>query len=166
MPIIEADLTNPEHARALVSLLNSYACSPEGGGSDLPAEVQDNLATALNARPDAVVLLAYLDETPVGLMTCIEGFSTFACKPLLNIHDVYVSPDYRGQGIASQLFAHAESIAKTRGCCKLTLEVLQGNTRAQAVYARLGFSGYELTPHMGHALFWEKKLSSAATPLE
>ena len=121
MQILEADLTNPEHASALVSLLNNYACSPEGGG-------------------------------------CIEGFSTFVCKPLLNIHDVYVSPDFRGQGIAGQLFADAESIAKSRGCCKLTLEVLQGNTRAQAVYTRLGFSGYELTPEMGHALFWEKKL--------
>ncbi|QDT91051.1 GNAT family N-acetyltransferase [Gimesia algae] len=158
MQILEADLTNPEHASALVSLLNSYACSPEGGGTALPADVQHNLAAALLARPDASVLLAFADETPIGLMTCIEGFSTFACKPLMNIHDVYVSPDFRGQGIAGQLFAHVESIAKIRGCCKLTLEVLQGNQRAQAVYARLGFSGYELTPEMGHALFWEKKL--------
>ncbi|MCA9020529.1 MAG: GNAT family N-acetyltransferase [Planctomycetaceae bacterium] len=158
MQILEADLTNPLHARALVSLLNGYACSPEGGGSPLPEEVQRNLAEALHARSDACVLLAFADETPVGLMTCIEGFSTFACKPLLNIHDVYVSPEFRGQGVASQLFAQAESIAKTRGCCKLTLEVLQGNTHAQAVYARLGFSGYALTPEMGHALFWEKKL--------
>ncbi|WP_417382201.1 GNAT family N-acetyltransferase [Gimesia sp.] len=158
MQILEADLTNPEHASALVSLLNSYACSPEGGGTDLPSDVQHNLAAALQARPDALVLLAFADETPVGLMTCIEGFSTFACKPLLNIHDVYVSADFRGQGISSQLFACAESIAKTRGCCKLTLEVLQGNQRAQAVYSHLGFSGYELTPQMGHALFWEKKL--------
>ena len=158
MQILEADLTNPEHASALVSLLNNYACSPEGGGAALPSEVQHNLAAALQARPDAIVLLAFVDETPVGLMTCIEGFSTFVCKPLLNIHDVYVSPDFRGQGIAGQLFADAESIAKSRGCCKLTLEVLQGNTRAQAVYTRLGFSGYELTPEMGHALFWEKKL--------
>lgn len=158
MQIIEADLTNPEHASALVSLLNSYACSPEGGDTALPADVQRNLAAALHSRPDAIVLLAFADESPVGLMTCIEGFSTFACKPLLNIHDVYVSADFRGQGIGTQLFAHAESIAKTRGCCKLTLEVLQGNAHAQAVYTRLGFSGYELTPEMGHALFWEKKL--------
>ena len=32
MKIFEADLSNPEHANAVVFLLNSYADSPEGGG--------------------------------------------------------------------------------------------------------------------------------------
>lgn len=43
-------------------------------------------------------------------------------------------------------------------CCKLTLEVLEGNKLAQQVYRRFGFQGYELDPKMGRALFYEKKL--------
>ncbi|WP_339734004.1 GNAT family N-acetyltransferase [uncultured Gimesia sp.] len=158
MKIFEADLTNPQHASAVVLLLNSYADSPEGAGKSLPEDVQHNLTGTLQKRPDAAVVLAFEKETPAGLVICIEGFSTFACKPLLNIHDVFVAPEYRGQGLARQLFDHVETIAKARGCCKLTLEVLEGNKRAQAAYTKFGFAGYELDPEMGQALFWEKKL--------
>lgn len=158
MNIFEADLADPEHANAVVFLLNSYADSPEGGGKPLPEEVQNNLAGTLRKRSDAAVVLAFENETPAGLVICIEGFSTFSCKPLLNIHDVFVAPGFRGQGLARQLFDHVETIAKARGCCKLTLEVLEGNERACAAYTKFGFTGYELDPAMGRALFWEKKL--------
>lgn len=158
MQIIEADLSEPRNAEAVVSLLNSYACSPEGGGKPLPQRVQENLPQKLHERTAAVVVLAFADETPVGLIICMEGFSSFACQPLLNIHDVFVAPEYRGTGLAGQLFEFVEQIARARDCCKLTLEVLEGNRRAQAAYAKFGFSGYELDPEMGRALFWEKKL--------
>jgi ribosomal protein S18 acetylase RimI-like enzyme len=49
-----------------------------------------------------------------------------------------------------------ESVAKERGACKVTLEVLEGNKVAQNSYAKFGFSGYELDPEMGKAIFWEK----------
>ena len=51
-----------------------------------------------------------------------------------------------------------EQIAIERGCCKLTLEVLEGNQAAQNSYQKFGFSAYELDPEMGRALFWDKKL--------
>ena len=158
MQIIEADLSEPRNAAAVVTLLNSYACSPEGAGKPLTQTVQENLAACLHQRNDAVVVLAFDEETPVGLIICIEGFSSFACQPLLNIHDVYVAPEFRGTGLAGQLFEFVEQIARARGCCKLTLEVLEGNQRAQAAYRKFGFNGYELDPQMGRALFWEKKL--------
>ncbi|CFP45632.1 acetyltransferase [Bordetella pertussis] len=42
----------------------------------------------------------------------------------------------------------------------MTLEVLEGNTRAQALYRRLGYAGYELAADTGRAMFWQKKLSA------
>jgi len=36
--------------------------------------------------------------------------------------------------------------------------VLEGNRTAQAVYKSLGFTGYELDPRMGKAMFWQKPL--------
>jgi ribosomal protein S18 acetylase RimI-like enzyme len=95
----------------------------------------------------------------VGLAICIEGFSTFACRPLLNIHDMVVVREYRGRGIAKRLLAKAEEIALNLGCCKLTLEVLEGNAAAQAAYRACGFEGYQLDPKMGRAMFWQKKLA-------
>jgi ribosomal protein S18 acetylase RimI-like enzyme len=158
--IVTADLRNKAHAEATVNLLNHYSRDEMGGGQDLPQFVQENLVGELLRRREAHVVLAYSGQTPVGLVILMEGFSTFACKPLLNIHDVVVLSSFRGQGIAQKLLLKSEEIAKSLGCCKLTLEVLEGNKTAQAAYKASGFAGYELDPQMGKALFWQKKLSS------
>ena len=110
-------------------------------------------------------MLAIVDGSPAGMAVCFEGFSTFACKPLLNIHDIIVIKEYRGRGISKRLLAKAEEIATGLGCCKLTLEVLEGNTIAQAAYKASGFAGYELDPRMGKAMFWQKKLGEGRQAL-
>jgi ribosomal protein S18 acetylase RimI-like enzyme len=156
--IIIADLTITAHAQATVELLNEYAQDEMGGGQALPDYVQANLVKELIKRQGAHVILALVDEAPVGLIICLEGFSTFSCKPLLNIHDVIVSPAFRGRGISKRMLAKAEEIALEKGCCKLTLEVLEGNAVAKAAYQASGYEGYELNPIMGKALFWQKKL--------
>ena len=97
-------------------------------------------------------------STPVGLVNAIEGFSSFACRPLVNVHDVVVAPSHRRRGIAARMFEQVEVLARERGACKLTLEVLQGNTPARNVYQRLGFTDYQLDPAMGHAQFLHKWL--------
>lgn len=156
--IIQADLAQPRHALALVELLDAYARDPMGGGEPLAEATRRNLAAELRKRSDAVSFLAFAGERPVGLVNCFEGFSTFKCRPLLNIHDVVVLDGYRGKGIARQLLQRVEEHARACGCCKLTLEVLEGNRPAQVVYQKVGFAGYELDPATGRALFWEKKL--------
>ncbi|MBA1330674.1 GNAT family acetyltransferase, partial [Candidatus Endoriftia persephone str. Guaymas] len=75
-------------------------------------------------------LLAFIDDEPIGLINAFEGFSTFQCRPLLNIHDIIVIPRFRQQGAARQMLQRLEQIAIERGCCKLTLEVLERNLAA------------------------------------
>ena len=157
--ILIADLSIPEHAGAVVYLLNEYAKDDMGGGTELPDIVKKNLIPELKKRHGIIVVLAFVDKNSAGLAICIEGFSSFACKPLLNVHDMVVTPEYRGRGISKRLLARAEEIAINLGCCKLTLEVLEGNKIAQAAYMAYGFEGYELNPKMGKALFWQKKLA-------
>lgn len=157
--IIEADISMPAHANAMVQLMDEYALDPMGGGQGLSDYVKANLSVELAKRKAAHVILALVDGEPAGLVVCLEGFSTFACKPLLNIHDVIVALPYRGRGLSKLLLQKAEEIALDLGCCKLTLEVLEGNHVAQSAYKACGFSGYELNPQMGKALFWEKKLT-------
>jgi GNAT superfamily N-acetyltransferase len=156
--IVTADLSKPTHATALVELLNIYALDPMGGGEELPDDVKENLAATLAARSDVQVVFALANGEPIGMVVCIEGFSTFACKPLINIHDVIVKSAYRGQGISGMMFEKVEQIAREKGCCKLTLEVLSGNKSARSAYANFGFEGFQLDPNMGEALFWQKKL--------
>jgi ribosomal protein S18 acetylase RimI-like enzyme len=160
--ICRADYANQVHATALVSLLDAYARDPMGGGEALSRFAKDNLIAALAARPQAFSVLAFGAEdgaVPVGLVNCIEGFSTFACRPLVNVHDVVVLPGHRGQRIAEQMLDLVEVIASERGACKLTLEVLPGNAAALKLYSRAGFSSYQLDPAMGEAQFLQKWLA-------
>ena len=156
--IIQADYQNEEHGKDLVMLLNAYALDPMGGGEALAVEVQQNLVVTLAKRDDFLTLLCYVDNEPAGILNCVESFSTFKCKPLLNIHDCGVLKEFRGLGISQLLFKEAEKISRERGYCKLTLEVLEGNIVAQNAYKKLGFSGYELDEKTGKAMFWEKAL--------
>lgn len=156
--ILRADYANPAHAAALVMLLDAYARDPAGGGEGLSAFAKNHLVTSLAARPQAYSVLAFDGELPVGLVNCIEGFSTFACKPLVNVHDVAVLASHRGRGIAERMLAEAEVVARERGAVKLTLEVLSGNHGAVRLYERIGFAGYQLDPAMGTAMFLQKWL--------
>ncbi|APW46857.1 GNAT family N-acetyltransferase [Rhodoferax antarcticus] len=156
-----ADYSNPAHAQALVDLLDSYARDPSGGAEPLSDFTKANLPAALQARPNVFSVLAFDDAQggqPVGLINCVEGFSTFACRPLVNIHDVVVAASHRGQGIGEQMLGLVEQIARERGACKLTLEVLSGNAPASRLYHRIGFDNYQLEPSMGNALFMQKWL--------
>ncbi len=156
--IIRVRYDDARHADALIVLLDAYARDPAGGGEPLSDFARSNLIAALAARPFVFSVLAFDDDTPVGLINAIEGFSTFACQPLVNVHDVVVLPSHRGRGIAARMFAEVETIARERGACKLTLEVLDGNAAARALYQRLGFTAYQLDPAMGQAQFLHKWL--------
>ncbi|MHB1248194.1 MAG: GNAT family N-acetyltransferase [Polaromonas sp.] len=154
-----ADYGNPEHARALLLLLDAYAQDPAGGGEPLSDFAKTHLVKALAARPQAFSVLAFEGNEPVGLVNCIEGFSTFACRPLVNVHDVVVLASHRGQRVGEQMLVLVEQVARERGACKLTLEVLQGNRGAIRLYERVGFAGYQLDPAMGRAQFFQKWLA-------
>jgi ribosomal protein S18 acetylase RimI-like enzyme len=159
--VCRADYGRASHAAAVVAMLDAYARDPMGGSQGLSDFAKSNLVAALLARSQAYSVLAFAgegDATPVGLVNCIEGFSTFACRPLVNVHDVAVLPGYRGQRIGERMLTLAEDIAIERGACKLTLEVLSGNAGAMRLYQRIGFANYELDPAMGQAGFMQKWL--------
>jgi ribosomal protein S18 acetylase RimI-like enzyme len=155
-----ADYSNEQQGRDIGYLMNCYAQDPMGGGQPLSQVVQKKLASELANIPHAFSVICYVEGQPAGLINCFEGFSTFKCKPLVNIHDIIVVDAYRGQGICQMMMAQVESLAKERGCCKITLEVLEGNQAAQKSYRKFGFEGYELDPEMGKALFWQKIISA------
>ena len=162
------DYGDARQARALVELLDSYAKDVAGGGAPLGAEVRRGLPEALRQRPQAFSVIAWAadaaaphGEVPVGLVNCLEGFSTFACRPLVNVHDVVVAPGWRGHRIARRMLQTVEALARERGACKLTLEVLSGNHSALRAYEREGFAAYTLDPGMGQAQFLQKMLDGA-----
>ena len=58
------------------------------------------------------------------------------------IQSVYVSPEARGQGVYAGLYEHVKQLVQNEpGIRGIRLYVDKRNTRAQAVYTRLGMNG-------------------------
>jgi GNAT superfamily N-acetyltransferase len=105
-----------------------------------------------------LVFLAFAEGRAIGVAVCFLGFSTFAAKPLINIHDLAVRPEQRGRGVGRALLAAVEAHALATGCCKLTLEVLEGNPVARKAYHGFGFNPPGSSGNNGQSLFYSKTL--------
>lgn len=159
--VLPVNLADAAQAAAWLDLLDHYACDPMGGGEPLSAFARAHLVTRLRTLPSFHGALAWRagEQAPVGLINCFEGFSTFAARPLLNIHDLVVLESARGQGIGRALLGWSAQRGRELGCCKLTLEVLSSNARALKAYEQAGFAPYTLDPAAGQALFLQKLLT-------
>ncbi|ETX05446.1 MAG: GNAT family acetyltransferase [Candidatus Entotheonella gemina] len=154
--IVEADLSRAAHQHAVSELINAYAADPMGDGKPLAAKVRKALIPGLRQHPATLIFLAYQGDDAIGIAVCFLGFSTFAAKPLINIHDLAVLPGYRGLGIGRQLLEAVERKARMLDCCKLTLEVFEHNHRARRLYEAVGFAQVTYQEEAGSALFLAK----------
>jgi len=139
-------------------MMDAYALDPMEGSLELPAEVRRDLVPQLRKHPAYFVFLAYDDGKPVGFTLCFVGFSTFAARPLINIHDIGVLASYRGKGVGLKLMSAVENKARALGCCKLTLEVREDNDRARGLYRKFGFGESVVGPEHVPMEFWAKPL--------
>mmetsp|Transcript_15347 Transcript_15347/g.14720 ORF Transcript_15347/g.14720 Transcript_15347/m.14720 type:complete len:164 (+) Transcript_15347:63-554(+) len=158
--VVRVDLNDEKLSQEVVQLLDGYANDFFGGNEPLSKFSKENIIIELRKLTSVHVFMAKLlaSNEYVGLAICFEGFSTFECKPLINIHDFYVKPEARRQGISFELISFIEQFGRSKGYCKITLEVLEGNLGAKAAYTSAGFDGYELDPTIGKAEFWQKKI--------
>ena len=154
----KTELNDPVSARAFIRLMDHYARSASGGGQPLGETVYADLLQRLPAFPGFHSWMAWLEGEAVGLLNAFTGFSTFAARPLLNLHDIVVQEAWRGQGIGQALMQAAEAHARETGCCKLTLEVLTHNQSAYRTYLQQGYQPYQLDPAMGQAVLLQKYL--------
>src|SRR5262245_3822644 len=84
--IVEADLNLFEHRAAVLAMVNAYSMDGMGGAKPLDPDVRARLIPGLRRHPTTLVFLGFAGEQPVGVAVCFIGFSTFAAKPLINIH--------------------------------------------------------------------------------
>lgn len=153
LDIIECDFCNQQHLLAVCTLLNAYIADEMGGGVPLNAVQQLHVINRLDNHPTALVLLAFSDHQPVGMLIGFENVATFTAKPMINIHDLMVLPAFRRRGIGGMLMDKVIDLARQRGCSRVTLEVRQDNLPAQSLYHRLGFQ--DADPPM---FYWRKNL--------
>lgn len=156
--IVEADLDNKAHQAAILQMLDAYSRDPMGDGKPLAPEVRKTLIPGLQQHPTTIIFLSFAEKAPVGIAVCFRGFSTFAAKPLINIHDFAVLPECRGMGLGRRMLEKIEQKAIEMGCCKLTLETQENNTRARRVYEAAGFAQAVYQAEAGGSLFYSKPI--------
>ena len=75
---------------------------------------------------------------PIAFALYYFTYSTFACRPILFIEDLFVLTDERGQGAGKSLMSALARIAIRQGCSQMAWNVLHWNTPAIRFYRRLG----------------------------
>ena len=94
--------------------------------------------TLFGDKSYAQVLIAEIDQKPVGYALYFYNFSTFIGKPGIYIEDLYVNPEVRAKGIGKSLFSYIARLAVERKCCRLEWSVLHWNEPSISFYKKLG----------------------------
>jgi GNAT superfamily N-acetyltransferase len=141
--IMTCDYSEPACVEALSRLINEYIDDEMGGGIPLSPVERQRMIEGLKTHPKSIVLFARRADVFIGLLTAFENFSTFTARPMINIHDLIVSKEYRGLGAGRKLMMAIIAEAERRNCSRLTLEVRKDNFTAQALYDSLGFAEAE-----------------------
>jgi ribosomal protein S18 acetylase RimI-like enzyme len=93
------------------------------------------------AAGEAVVFLA-VDEAGaegLGFVLLYPSFNSVAARPTWILHDLFVGPAWRRQGIARVLMEAARRLAIDSGADGLSLSTGTGNLTAQSLYEALGY---------------------------
>ncbi len=158
--IVSVDFHNQTHVQDLMNQLIAYSADEMGGGKALDVETAGKSVLLLGNKPYAFSFLAYDGSQAIGFANCFESVATFSGACAANIHDLSVIKSHRGLGIGRALLTAIETYAAERDYTKLTLEVLEGNAPANALYQTFGFDAYELDPKVGTAKFLQKILNA------
>jgi GNAT superfamily N-acetyltransferase len=77
-------------------------------------------------------------DTPAGFALWFRSYSTFLARPGIYLEDLFVFPEFRGQGLGRQLLSHLARTAVERGYGRLEWAVLDWNSDAIRFYESLG----------------------------
>jgi GNAT superfamily N-acetyltransferase len=94
--------------------------------------------TLFGAERVAEVTLAFSGETPAGFALWFRSYSTFLARPGIYLEDLFVFPEFRGQGLGRQLLASLARTATERGYGRVEWAVLDWNVDAIRFYESLG----------------------------
>ncbi len=106
--------------------------------SSVKLDEQTVLEQAFGDTQRFEVLIAEAGGQPVGMALFFENYSTWAARPGIWIEELFVEEDFRGQGLGRQLVEAVVDIARSRGCGRVELAVLDWNP-ATDFYRHHGF---------------------------
>ena len=126
-----------QHAPAVKAMMQTFYASPAVHTNGSAEIFQNDIEACVSDNPFLEGFVFLEDGTPVGYTMIAKSFSTEFGRPCVWIEDIYLLPQYRGQGLAGRFFALLES--RFPGSI-LRLEAEEENHIALRAYHKAGFS--------------------------
>jgi GNAT superfamily N-acetyltransferase len=113
-------------------------------------------ATLFGPRPAAeCVIASHESGEPAGFALFFTNYSTFLAQPGLYLEDIFVKPEFRGQGIGRALLTYLGELTNERNYGRMEWSVLDWNAPAIAFYESFGarrLRGWQICRLTGPAL--------------
>ena len=132
----------PDHRETVLAMMRTFYASPAVLSNGSEAIFAADIDACVSGSPYLEGYVFRNGETVIGYGMAAKSFSTEFGKPCIWIEDLYIRPEFRGQGIGSRFLAF---MVEKYPHAILRLEVEQENERAIAVYEK---SGFEVLPYM------------------
>ncbi len=135
MLIIKATL---EHLPALVTAFDAYRVFYK---KDSDVDAAYHFLEQRLTNKDSVIYIVTENETSIkGFVQLYPLFSSTRMKKLWLLNDLFVMPNYRGQGISKALIEKAKELVIETHSCGIMLETEKSNSIANLLYIATGFS--------------------------
>lgn len=131
--IVEADLEDLEIVAPLFDAYRQFYKQP----SDLEGARQ--FLRNRMEYDESVIFLAVQDGVGLGFVQMYPTFSSVSMKRLWTLNDLYVTPEARRSGVATDLLEYARQYAIETEAKGLELATAPDNHSAQALYESLGW---------------------------
>lgn len=116
------------------------------GAEEMTQDLIDELwCRILDPKYPMQAWIAFIEMSPVGLAHLILHPHTFSTKLVSYLEDLWVSPEARGQGVATKLVEHLAVVAEHNGWRRLYWETDITNLQAQRIYEKIASKRQTLT---------------------
>ena len=91
------------------------------------------------ANKESIIFIATSNAKAVGFAQLYPAFASLSLQPSWILNDLFVSPEFRGSGVANALMAAARQLAVDTHACEIFLQTARSNHKAQALYEKLKY---------------------------
>ena len=97
------------------------------------------LKERLQEKDSRIFICENREGTLTGFVQLYPLFSSTRMKKLWLLNDLFVDPNYRGNGISKMLIERAKQLVKETSACGMFLETEKSNTIGNNLYPETGF---------------------------